>query len=161
MPDVEQLSTSQGTAATEKRDVKVTTRTSHELIAANKTNQANPLEADVFKSEKAMATTPKDKTTKLDNQVLSTSNVVGESTVEVETSKERPDAFQPEGTRADVTKTQTEVTQQVSRATHLEGSLERTEDSLEGVPTIPMLNCLLYTSPSPRDRQKSRMPSSA
>ena len=23
------------------------------------------------------------------------------------------------------------------------------------------LNCLLYTSPSPRDRQKSRMPSSA
>ena len=25
----------------------------------------------------------------------------------------------------------------------------------------PLLNCLLYTSPSPRDRQKSRMPSSA
>ena len=25
----------------------------------------------------------------------------------------------------------------------------------------PMLSCLLYTSPSPRDRQKSRMPSSA
>ena len=24
-----------------------------------------------------------------------------------------------------------------------------------------LLNCLLYTSPSPRDRQKSRMPSSA
>ena len=24
-----------------------------------------------------------------------------------------------------------------------------------------MLDCLLYTSPSPRDRQKSRMPSSA
>ena len=24
-----------------------------------------------------------------------------------------------------------------------------------------MMNCLLYTSPSPRDRQKSRMPSSA
>ena len=24
-----------------------------------------------------------------------------------------------------------------------------------------VLNCLLYTSPSPRDRQKSRMPSSA
>ena len=35
-----------------------------------------------------------------------------------------------------------------------------------GVTSIPMLNvyvngCLLYTSPSPRDRQKSRMPSSA
>ena len=24
-----------------------------------------------------------------------------------------------------------------------------------------LMNCLLYTSPSPRDRQKSRMPSSA
>ena len=24
-----------------------------------------------------------------------------------------------------------------------------------------LINCLLYTSPSPRDRQKSRMPSSA
>ena len=28
-----------------------------------------------------------------------------------------------------------------------------------GAPTVT--NCLLYTSPSPRDRQKSRMPSSA
>ena len=27
--------------------------------------------------------------------------------------------------------------------------------------TPNVLNCLLYTSPSPRDRQKSRMPSSA
>ena len=27
--------------------------------------------------------------------------------------------------------------------------------------TIVLNNCLLYTSPSPRDRQKSRMPSSA
>ena len=26
---------------------------------------------------------------------------------------------------------------------------------------IQAMNCLLYTSPSPRDRQKSRMPSSA
>ena len=31
-----------------------------------------------------------------------------------------------------------------------------------GVPTVPgSKGCLLYTSPSPRDRQKSRMPSSA
>ena len=29
------------------------------------------------------------------------------------------------------------------------------------VPEMPHTNCLLYTSPSPRDRQKSRMPSSA
>ena len=28
-------------------------------------------------------------------------------------------------------------------------------------PVIPPIDCLLYTSPSPRDRQKSRMPSSA
>ena len=28
-------------------------------------------------------------------------------------------------------------------------------------PVLPLRDCLLYTSPSPRDRQKSRMPSSA
>ena len=28
-------------------------------------------------------------------------------------------------------------------------------------PTVEFVDCLLYTSPSPRDRQKSRMPSSA
>ena len=34
--------------------------------------------------------------------------------------------------------------------------------SNEGLgPKSMMLSCLLYTSPSPRDRQKSRMPSSA
>ena len=32
--------------------------------------------------------------------------------------------------------------------------------SLIGILTV-INNCLLYTSPSPRDRQKSRMPSSA
>ena len=30
-----------------------------------------------------------------------------------------------------------------------------------GGANVPNLGCLLYTSPSPRDRQKSRMPSSA
>ena len=30
-----------------------------------------------------------------------------------------------------------------------------------GCMEIPLALCLLYTSPSPRDRQKSRMPSSA
>ena len=30
-----------------------------------------------------------------------------------------------------------------------------------GIEMLPNGNCLLYTSPSPRDRQKSRMPSSA
>ena len=37
------------------------------------------------------------------------------------------------------------------------------EEILGPCPETPLLNdiCLLYTSPSPRDRQKSRMPSSA
>ena len=41
---------------------------------------------------------------------------------------------------------------------HLFGQVERIEDL--GV-TKKIVTCLLYTSPSPRDRQKSRMPSSA
>ena len=32
---------------------------------------------------------------------------------------------------------------------------------LELVCLVRLITCLLYTSPSPRDRQKSRMPSSA
>ena len=38
------------------------------------------------------------------------------------------------------------------------------DDDFDGGMMIPAYNptsCLLYTSPSPRDRQKSRMPSSA
>ena len=38
-------------------------------------------------------------------------------------------------------------------------SLMQTEESATYVRMV--LSCLLYTSPSPRDRQKSRMPSSA
>ena len=34
-------------------------------------------------------------------------------------------------------------------------------EEAEYFPYVPFDNCLLYTSPSPRDRQKSRMPSSA
>ena len=33
--------------------------------------------------------------------------------------------------------------------------------SIEQTDSTPLITCLLYTSPSPRDRQKSRMPSSA
>ena len=33
--------------------------------------------------------------------------------------------------------------------------------SVLGGSFAPLVSCLLYTSPSPRDRQKSRMPSSA
>ena len=35
------------------------------------------------------------------------------------------------------------------------------EVTLKALSFIDNLTCLLYTSPSPRDRQKSRMPSSA
>ena len=35
------------------------------------------------------------------------------------------------------------------------------ETEIEKLPELPNKPCLLYTSPSPRDRQKSRMPSSA
>ena len=35
------------------------------------------------------------------------------------------------------------------------------EPKVEDVPSMEDEACLLYTSPSPRDRQKSRMPSSA
>ena len=44
------------------------------------------------------------------------------------------------------------------------GNMKSAPDHLElesGPLLIKLYNCLLYTSPSPRDRQKSRMPSSA
>ena len=51
------------------------------------------------------------------------------------------------------------VTSEVELDLHLAGIAAR----LEGKPNAVMFHnvCLLYTSPSPRDRQKSRMPSSA
>ena len=36
-----------------------------------------------------------------------------------------------------------------------------TDKERELIAQMPYEDCLLYTSPSPRDRQKSRMPSSA
>ena len=44
----------------------------------------------------------------------------------------------------------------VKQGTLVAVSLERSLDTV-----VATLGCLLYTSPSPRDRQKSRMPSSA
>ena len=41
----------------------------------------------------------------------------------------------------------------------LDGDLALMKEA--GITTIRVYVCLLYTSPSPRDRQKSRMPSSA
>ena len=48
--------------------------------------------------------------------------------------------------------------------TYLEDHSDPAEDSYLWAYTVKIKNnsnCLLYTSPSPRDRQKSRMPSSA
>ena len=39
--------------------------------------------------------------------------------------------------------------------------LDKTIEELEAEVLDELEDCLLYTSPSPRDRQKSRMPSSA
>ena len=39
--------------------------------------------------------------------------------------------------------------------------LEKNRNTSTGKPVIPSIPCLLYTSPSPRDRTRSRMPSSA
>ena len=41
------------------------------------------------------------------------------------------------------------------------GALERFRVEEMHRPDVLRMSCLLYTSPSPRDRQKSRMPSSA
>ena len=40
-------------------------------------------------------------------------------------------------------------------------SVRALHEAAAQLPRIEIKNCLLYTSPSPRDRQKSRMPSSA
>ena len=46
---------------------------------------------------------------------------------------------------------------------HLFGILTTPDEEVrvEGAPIALILNCLLYTSPSPRDLSTSRMPSSA
>ena len=43
----------------------------------------------------------------------------------------------------------------------IEGARVEVRDYGRGVPLGKVIDCLLYTSPSPRDRTRSRMPSSA
>ena len=53
---------------------------------------------------------------------------------------------------------------ELDRATQAGAIIERVQTMVPRGETVFLLsdeNCLLYTSPSPRDRQKSRMPSSA
>ena len=47
-----------------------------------------------------------------------------------------------------------------SMISHAQGHIDKHKMNVEVYLTTPA-GCLLYTSPSPRDRQKSRMPSSA
>ena len=46
---------------------------------------------------------------------------------------------------------------------NLKNEVDNLKKKFNRVPglTVILIGCLLYTSPSPRDRQKSRMPSSA
>ena len=44
---------------------------------------------------------------------------------------------------------------------HCKETIESTINSLENVEAVNVDICLLYTSPSPRDKRQSRMPSSA
>ena len=46
-------------------------------------------------------------------------------------------------------------------AQYINLSTSKTVDEIGKYPILKIGSCLLYTSPSPRDRQKSRMPSSA
>ena len=48
-----------------------------------------------------------------------------------------------------------------SDASDQEDESDSEEDLVKDPDYEPAMRCLLYTSPSPRDRQKSRMPSSA
>ena len=43
----------------------------------------------------------------------------------------------------------------------IKNALESAEKAREEIKTLKASNCLLYTSPSPRDTRRSRMPSSA
>ena len=47
------------------------------------------------------------------------------------------------------------------KGTSVFGVTNKTGEGLSGRFSVQVQGCLLYTSPSPRDRQKSRMPSSA
>ena len=54
------------------------------------------------------------------------------------------------------------VTESLDIAFKLGILADKSDQNVRGAITLPhSLGCLLYTSPSPRDRQKSRMPSSA
>ena len=49
----------------------------------------------------------------------------------------------------------------MTEMTHLDRLMEEAKARLAAEKAAKAKSCLLYTSPSPRDRQKSRMPSSA
>ena len=56
---------------------------------------------------------------------------------------------------------ETEVSEKTAPSRITESTEKATQSKLQTQTAEMDLSCLLYTSPSPRDRQKSRMPSSA
>ena len=57
--------------------------------------------------------------------------------------------------------TQAEAAAQIYAINRSEGNIGKAMPNLKEGDFAMTAHCLLYTSPSPRDRQKSRMPSSA
>ena len=53
------------------------------------------------------------------------------------------------------------ISTQIQQSSALEAAKQAEENKQQRILAEQRLSCLLYTSPSPRDRQKSRMPSSA
>ena len=90
------------------------------------------------------------------DQIVSTSD--GTLDVGIYTIPEVPNTEKPTKLKIDFLKSGTERIQQ-----HIDYRVSVTNDGdyVFGPMARLLHTCLLYTSPSPRDRQKSRMPSSA
>ena len=137
----------QGTVKAEpKKTVAEEIKEADELVAATKAELIAEVEAQL----KAEGRLNKEGAIDLDDYAETMKEVRAKHRAEEKAKAKPPLAETDEevgsGTRASLT---------------LEELIERVEDELEDAPTLTPNTCLLYTSPSPRDRQKSRMPSSA
>ena len=71
------------------------------------------------------------------------------------------DAEQPDGAQEQALQDDEEAALMLDVAAGDAEADDGTPGDVVAAPVAENLSCLLYTSPSPRDRQKSRMPSSA
>ena len=104
--------------------------------------------------------------TKIDNVTATVQNVDGETGVQIYVN-----SYDPTNTSKYYRYEYTETYKIIapawsSRQTHIVDIPATPADPINDIPASPAyqiisITCLLYTSPSPRDRQKSRMPSSA